>query len=480
MPDDIPKIPRYRGKRNKPKDSVWRQQRIPAYRPVINTRNTLPCTIVVGFIFIGVGVLLMVAASSSLELVIKYTNCTSMDGNATEKIVRIAYPNVTAQCRLSFDIMEDYSGEVKFYYGLTQFYQNHRLYMNSRNDLQLAGHIREVTDCKPLDSIPGTNLTYAPCGFVANSMFNDTFQLLFHGLNAAEVEVPFTTRGMVKDLVRKRKFRNPVPNGNETLCDAFADTVRPPWWQKDICELGANSPGAGVGFENIDFIMWMQTAALPNFRKLYRILDREVDGFSDGLPIGRYTLVINYNYPATWRGAEKSFVISRESWIGPRRDFLAISYMAVGTGAVFCSSMVLGWIAGHFAYSLWLGSSFNCVVLALNRYVEMMPMANNFQFLFHGRTVYMWIVLSLAYTLVAWFVFRPAPFNSTVSAFIGLPMIKDYDWEQIHFTSVYIVIHNCTVVVTLVTLYSIVCCHMWHARGTAGYVTHYKVNTGKL
>ncbi|VDK84145.1 unnamed protein product [Cylicostephanus goldi] len=33
-------------------------------------------------------------------------------------------------------------------------------------------------------------------------------------------------------------------------------------------------------------------------------------------------------YPATWRGAEKSFVITRESWIGPRKDFLAISYMA--------------------------------------------------------------------------------------------------------------------------------------------------------
>ncbi|KIH42812.1 hypothetical protein ANCDUO_27198, partial [Ancylostoma duodenale] len=90
------------------------------------------------------------------------------------------------------------------------------------------------------------------------------------------------------------------------------NTTRPPWWQTDVCKLGANVQGVGVGFENIDLMIWMQTAALPNFRKLYRILDREVDGFRDGLPNGMYTLVINYNYPAAWKGAEKSFVIARE------------------------------------------------------------------------------------------------------------------------------------------------------------------------
>ncbi|KHJ81010.1 hypothetical protein OESDEN_19308, partial [Oesophagostomum dentatum] len=57
------------------------------------------------------------------------------------------------------------------------------------------------------------------------------------------------------------------------------NTVRPPWWQKDVCRLGANTPGVGVGFENVDFMIWMQTAALPNFRKLYRILDRDASLF---------------------------------------------------------------------------------------------------------------------------------------------------------------------------------------------------------
>ncbi|KHJ99721.1 / CDC50 family protein, LEM3 family [Oesophagostomum dentatum] len=184
-------------------------------------------------------------------------------------------------------------GDIKFYYGLHQFYQNNRLYVNSRNDLQLIGNLDEVSDCKPLDQIPDTNLTYAPCGFVANSMFNDTFQLLYHGAQGGSEEVPFTTRTMIPDLVRKRKFRNPKPVENETLCDAFVNTVRPPWWQKDICKLGANIPGVGVGFENVDFMIWMQTAALPNFRKLYRVLDRDASLFTTLLRFTSCTDIFN-------------------------------------------------------------------------------------------------------------------------------------------------------------------------------------------
>ena len=32
----------------------------------------------------------------------------------------------------------------------------------------------------------------------------------------------------------------------------------------------------GLGLENLDFMVWMKPAALPKFRKLYRILDTQV------------------------------------------------------------------------------------------------------------------------------------------------------------------------------------------------------------
>ena len=64
------------------------------------------------------------------------------------------------------------------YYGLTNFYQNHRRYVRSRDDDQLHGDGVSPgslnTDCDPYKttSINGSTYGYAPCGAIANSLFN--------------------------------------------------------------------------------------------------------------------------------------------------------------------------------------------------------------------------------------------------------------------------------------------------------------------
>lgn len=45
----------------------------------------------------------------ALELVIKYTNCTTSTGNATEDLEVFAYPDGTAQCHLTFAITDNYT-----------------------------------------------------------------------------------------------------------------------------------------------------------------------------------------------------------------------------------------------------------------------------------------------------------------------------------------------------------------------------------
>lgn len=61
------------------------------------------------------------------------------------------------------------------YYGLTNFYQNHRRYVKSRDDAQLAGGTVNSegdlsSDCDPFRE--NNSIPIAPCGAVANSMFN--------------------------------------------------------------------------------------------------------------------------------------------------------------------------------------------------------------------------------------------------------------------------------------------------------------------
>ncbi|KAE9412035.1 hypothetical protein Angca_006288 [Angiostrongylus cantonensis] len=121
---------------------------------------------------------------SALEFVIKYTNCTALTGESTAHITNFSYSDGAVQCHLSFRISGNYTGNVKFYYGLREFYQNNKLYVHSRNDVQLLGNLNEVTGCRPLDR--ASNFVYAPCGFVANSMFNGELVVFQWKLNRVE------------------------------------------------------------------------------------------------------------------------------------------------------------------------------------------------------------------------------------------------------------------------------------------------------
>lgn len=63
-------------------------------------------------------------------------------------------------------------GPVFLYYRLTDFYQNHRQYINSFDSAQLLGNpVSPSGNCGSLRTTD-TGLGIYPCGLIANSMFN--------------------------------------------------------------------------------------------------------------------------------------------------------------------------------------------------------------------------------------------------------------------------------------------------------------------
>jgi len=79
-----------------------------------------------------------------------------------------------------------WQGKVYMYYGLSNFYQNHRLYVMSKDISQLAGGqiSRQLTtmpkksNCYPYVGDFRRNVVYAPCGLIANSLFNGDYRML--------------------------------------------------------------------------------------------------------------------------------------------------------------------------------------------------------------------------------------------------------------------------------------------------------------
>ena len=76
--------------------------------------------------------------------------------------------------------------------------------------------------------------------------------------------------------------------------------------------------------EQEDLIVWMRTAALPTFRKLYGRI------YVDLKENDTITVQLENTYNTYSFSGKKKLVLSTATWIGGKNDFLGLAYLTVG------------------------------------------------------------------------------------------------------------------------------------------------------
>lgn len=200
-------------------DSAFKQQRLPAWQPVLTAGTVLPTFFIIGILFIPIGVGLLYFSDEVREVIIDYTMCKSSEIATDTCADRINNKvNKSCTCEIDFTLDRDFDGKVYMYYGLTNYYQNHRRYVKSRDDDQLLGKLsmNPSSDCHPF-RVDANNVPIAPCGAIANSLFSgESNERLTIALEASQIDF---------DLLPVRHPDHPRCGGHEAHTRSGADVA---------------------------------------------------------------------------------------------------------------------------------------------------------------------------------------------------------------------------------------------------------------
>lgn len=338
---------------NRPKDDAFHQQRLQTWQPILSPMNVILIFLIIGVAFIPTGIGLMSLSNSVYEDIAVYGSTDKGTCN-------------TERCLLDFQITEDIDDDIYVYYELTNFYQNHRLYVKSQSVEQLLG--QEITDFEKLKSDCDPKL-YAeddsilwPCGLIANSFFNDVFRLEDSKLTMDEKNIAWKS-----DF---EKFQNPPgfkykKLGNSVKsCQEASLPENCRLWQDDNLEyyaywypgMGPDPQSAGqstkdypkdytylfetypqispiAGLQDEHFMVWMRTAALSTFRKIYG----KIEGpFTKG-----QTLIfeVENRFDVKSYGGTKALVISTLTSMGGKNAYIGTAFLVVGCISILLTAM---------------------------------------------------------------------------------------------------------------------------------------------
>nr|XP_036847279.1 cell cycle control protein 50A-like [Manis javanica] len=101
-------------KSRRPDNTAFKQQRLPAWQPILTAGTVLPTFFIIGLIFIPISIGIAVTSNSGREIETDYTGT-----NPSSPCNKCLSPNVTpCACTSNFTLEQPFEGNVFMYYGL--------------------------------------------------------------------------------------------------------------------------------------------------------------------------------------------------------------------------------------------------------------------------------------------------------------------------------------------------------------------------
>jgi len=273
--------------------------RINHWRTLITPRRVVFLLYLIGFALVGLGVVFFLMTSDFLLQEIRYDEICKNEAN----------------CIISFNLSQQISGNFALLYKLRGYFQNHRRIHESRSFSQLGGNFLEYEDlssCSPYISVNDSTLTkdiHLPCGLMPRAFFNDSYEIS-DDVGFSEVNI-----SLESDREMLYKPINTSYTGNNK-------------WLEDYTDF----PGATT---NEHFIVWMRSAAMPNFLKLYSMCKNCT------LPAGNYNVSIRMSYPTSMFNGSRSLVLCSTGALGSSSVFIYMSYFVAGCFSIIVASAFL-------------------------------------------------------------------------------------------------------------------------------------------
>ena len=305
-------------KYTKKTDTKCSQQEMHAMRPTLTPTYSSALTFLASLFCIAFGFIARDSAREIVELHARYDEACkegffdSENPPQTEEEYLRSTGNGTT-CVVSLGEAPEYiKAPAYVYYGVSSMYQNHRRFVRSRSNEQLMGQRENGGDvCDPKrTTIDGEDIN--PCGLAAWSTFNDTFAVNVDGQPRAVSTKDISWKGD-----RKFKFANYVAkNVNEDPATRGGKKIE------------------GTVQEDEHFIVWMRTASTKTFRKLWGVIETDIDKGQE------ITVNVTNLYNSYAFGGEKRVYLSTTTWLGGKNHAFAMYNIVVGF-LLLISSVVL-------------------------------------------------------------------------------------------------------------------------------------------